>query len=227
MDVPRASPAAAPAGPSCLQVDRTEELARIAEPQWNLCYLRREYSAALAASLNALAGTREFYQFIDGWRSEVHAAQLVAQVCTWNDSLQKEWAADIELLLDLFCAIAGTQRIQVKLASTWRTDCPVFHTDYVPLRLLCTYAGSGTEFVDEANVRHGALGCTRGRTAHEANQDIIWDLAKIRRLQPFDVAICKGALYPECRGRGLVHRSPRVGPGSPARIKLTIDAVGS
>lgn len=214
------------AAASHLRVDTAAGLSRIHEPHLNLCYWRRTCSAELAASLDVLARTHEFHQVRNSWRDQISATELVALTGDLPDSMQTAWACDIEQLLHVFCQIAGTQRVLLKLASTTRTDCPVFHTDYVPLRLLCTYTGSGTEFVDDRNVQRSSLGRTQGRTAQEVNQDILLDPHNVEHLLPFDVALCKGEVYPDGRGHGLVHRSPRITPASPPRIKLTIDVVG-
>lgn len=76
--------------------------------------------------------------------------------------------------------------------------CPRFHVDHVPARLICTYAGPGSEWL----------------TAPDAVQ--------VEQLSTGYVAVLKGERWLGNEGHGLVHRSPAV-PAGQRRLMLTLD----
>lgn len=105
-----------------------------------------------------------------------------------------------------------------------RTDsCRKFHQDYVALRLLVTYAGAGTEWVEDGDVVRSELGRVDVPLG-EANARIVPDGRAIRRASAGDVLVLKGASFPRNEHRGAVHRSPPIetAPGH-ARLVLRID----
>ncbi len=210
---------------SFLLSTQRESLLRIAEPQWNLCIWHRQTLQPLSEALRELARNHEFFLRYEGWKSKLSVEEFLTPLATLAPSLRAQWAQDIAQLLDLFCEAAGSEHITIKLGTSTRTDCPVFHTDYVPLRMICTYAGAGTEYLAEHDVQRASLGQGAGCSAQVANDRIMKEGAVVRRVDAFSVAFCKGATWPGNRGRGLVHRSPVFVEGMPARIKLTVDTI--
>ena len=74
-------------------------------------------------------------------------------------------------------------KLQLEIVTT--DMCRLFHADYYRQRLLCTYLGPGTEWLDHSNVNRHALG--KGR-----NNNIVKDETAINRANTFDVLILKG-----------------------------------
>ena len=137
---------------------------------------------------------------------------------------RERFIADVQQLVRLFCALRpeGKQHVlHVKLSMVDKADCPVLHTDWVTLRLICTYLGAGTEYAAAHAVTRSALCRPLGSHA-ETNAAILRDPQGLRRMPPFAVGVMKGNGYPGHAGRGLVHRSPPTGSGR--RIKLIIDS---
>lgn len=93
-------------------------------------------------------------------------------------------------------------------------------------RLITTYAGAGTEWVDDRFARRDLLGHAY-RGDGDPNDAIVPDPARIQRLRAGDVGIFKGDAWPGREGRGCVHRSPPHVPGEPPRILLTLEALES
>ena len=105
-----------------------------------------------------------------------------------------KWVADMAKISQLFCDTQGTDAIGFWLGS--ERGCRRYHVDYVPMRLLVTYAGKGTEWLpDEAADRQAFKD---GRP----NDEILKDNTAQRFLNPWDVAIFRGG--PD----GLLHRTP-------------------
>jgi len=104
-----------------------------------------------------------------------------------------------------------------------RDMCRKFHADYIGVRLLCTYSGPGTEWVDDAYVnRRTAL--DPDSSLADANRALVPDPTRVRSLGEGDVALLKGHAYPGNEGRGVVHRSAPVEARGLRRIVLKIDA---
>jgi len=132
---------------------------------------------------------------------------------------------DLRRLLPTFAAITGETRLVVRLDTVRDGMCEKLHADYVTLRMLCTYAGPGTQWVDAADVVYGNLRRT-DVPLEEANASILRHPAALRQVSPGDVLALKGEDWPGGAGRGAVHRSPPMGDSTPPRLLLRIDAAG-
>ena len=132
-------------------------------------------------------------------------------------------ADDITRLSALFSELAKTIHPRVRLERVEDDGCAIFHADSLKIRLLCTYAGAGTEWLENSNVRRDELG-SRGRSIRETNAAIVIDKAKIRRIPAWHVAVFTG------RGRegtpALIHRSAPVSTSNDFRLRLCIDLPG-
>lgn len=118
--------------------------------------------------------------------------------------------ADLAWLIDAYACLLGAKSVGVRLRALERAMCPRFHVDHVPLRLITTYAGPASEWLEE-----GAI--DRRRLA----QDEV-DSADIRQLVCGDVALFKGEKWLGNEGAGVVHRSPALANGE-RRLILTLD----
>jgi hypothetical protein len=94
--------------------------------------------------------------------------------------------------------------------------CSKFHTDLYDLRLLCTYMGKGTEWVEEQYVNRKML--MKGE-----NHQIIKDKTKVQTMEPFEVGILKGEASAKNKNRGIVHRSPPISQSGEKRLLLRLD----
>lgn len=121
---------------------------------------------------------------------------------------------DIVRLGSLFFKMSKHSRMTLQILPVNSNMCRLFHEDYYRQRLLCTYLGPGTEWLDHDNVNRAGLG--RGR-----NGNIVKDESKINRAKTFDVILLKGARYES--GLGVVHRSPPVETTGQIRVLLKID----
>ena len=121
---------------------------------------------------------------------------------------------DIVRLGSLFFDMTKQSHVKLHILPVNSNMCRLFHEDYYRQRLLCTYLGPGTEWLDHNNVNRAGLG--KGR-----NQNIVKDASKINRANTFDVILLKGARHES--GMGVVHRSPPVEHTGQIRILLKID----
>ena len=91
--------------------------------------------------------------------------------------------------------------------------CPRFHVDHVPVRLITTYAGIGSQWLMEGAMDRRQLGKP---DAEPQDNSLIGQIAS------GDVALLKGEKWHGNEGFGLIHRSPQLAAGE-RRLILTLD----
>lgn len=167
----------------------------------------RDFAAALVRNLPGLALSQtlemeeERLPVLDGL---LDAQQLPGQT---------DFLDDLGWLVEAFSCLTGARRIGLRLRVLDKPMCPRFHVDHVPLRLVTTYQGAASEWLDESGLDRRLLG---GAQAEVVDEQLIHSLST------GDVALLKGERWEGNEGAGLVHRSPRAEPGL-ARLLLTLD----
>ena len=112
-----------------------------------------------------------------------------------------------DLIMRMTALSQHSETISCRLALIDGVRCPKWHEDYVKIRLLKTYHGAGTEWVDPTDVGIRAMNYLR--SAMDWDLDVK-DVTKIKRSRVNDVLIISG------RNRGdsviipVLHRSPPV-----------------
>lgn len=116
--------------------------------------------------------------------------------------------ADAVRLAGLFCDALDLAAFELRLEVVRTDSCRKFHADYVTARLITTYHGEGTDWLDPADAARVASG--------EAPEHI-------NRLAPFDVGLFKGRLGTESPA---IHRSPPIAETADgARLLLVLNPV--
>ncbi|MHC8323164.1 DUF1826 domain-containing protein [Pseudomonas sp. GB2N2] len=124
--------------------------------------------------------------------------------------------ADVSWLISAFACLLGARRIGVRLRVLDKAMCPRFHVDHVPVRLITTYAGIGSQWLKE-----GAM--DRRQLSQPEAEPV--DNSLIQQIGSGDVALLKGEKWHGNEGAGLIHRSPPLAPGE-RRLILTLDWLG-
>jgi len=129
-------------------------------------------------------------------------------VILWND---------IVVLADKMLEICGDQQIGISLDLISHDNCTSFHTDRQNLRLLCTYVGDGTYWLENQNVRRDQLN-------RNDNESVVVDWQEVRQMRSHWVGLFKGETYRGGKDQAIVHRSPEVlGRKDADRLLLRID----
>ncbi|WP_454846792.1 DUF1826 domain-containing protein [Pseudomonas farris] len=121
--------------------------------------------------------------------------------------------ADVSWLVSAFACLLGAQRIGLRLRVLDTAMCPRFHVDHVPVRLITTYAGIGSQWLKEGAMDRRQL----GQPDAEPQDD-----SPIQQITSGEVALLKGEKWHGNEGFGLIHRSPQLAPGE-RRLILTLD----
>ncbi|QEY65656.1 DUF1826 domain-containing protein [Metapseudomonas lalkuanensis] len=126
------------------------------------------------------------------------------------------FVADVAWLVRAFACLVDARRIGLRLRRLDRAMCPRFHVDHVPLRLITTYAGVGSQWLREGDMPRSGLGDPTAEPAAIVDN---------QQMQAGHVALFKGEKWLGNEGRGIIHRSPQPESGE-SRLLLTLDWLG-
>lgn len=196
-----------------LFVSEPADLAEIYQQGVNLCVWRRDLKPALGLWLSGICAEHRLQVAA---RMDARCVDLRPALAELPDTPEREqWLEELHGVARLYADLFEARWLGVRLTTLDREMCPRFHVDRVGVRLLCTYAGPSTEWLENGDVVRGGLGPTG---------EVLRPGGHLRTLKPFDVALLKGEAWPGNAGNGVVHRSPAV-PHGQRRIMLSIDAV--
>ncbi|KDD66850.1 hypothetical protein V466_21370 [Pseudomonas mandelii PD30] len=121
--------------------------------------------------------------------------------------------ADVSWLVGAFACLLGAKRVGLRLRALDKAMCPRFHVDHVPVRLITTYSGIGSQWLKEGAMDRRQL----GNCEAEPQDD-----SRIEQIASGEVALLKGEKWRGNEGFGLIHRSPQLASGE-RRLILTLD----
>ncbi|MBB3139959.1 DUF1826 domain-containing protein [Halomonas organivorans] len=193
-----------------------EVLPRIFEDAITLAVLRRPLSSDLLAG--ALAQMRAKRPLSFSWRGAPGDALRADLLATLHaPGVSGPLVEDIATLAEAMAFLFDTDSVGLRLRVLDAPMCPRFHCDNLPVRLVTTYLGPGSEWLPETAVNRDGLGAPR-----PDKPPIVTEDGAIRRLEAGDVALLKGSGWVGNETRGLVHRSPALEAGQP-RLLMSID----
>lgn len=194
--------------------------ASILRADTNVLRIPRRLDADLAARLATLAQQSTFAHEA---RLDIAALDVGPLLASIDDDVVRAFlTVDIGHLSRQLGATLGRQHLHAKLYVKRTDGCRKIHVDHVTLRLVCTYAGPGTDWLPDQDLLRHKLGRSTMELA-AANRSVIRDGASLQRCDAGDVILLKGEKYPGNAGRGAAHRSPPVGTSGTARLVLKLD----
>lgn len=201
--------------------DDLSDLAEIYADNVNLCVVRRQPDPAVANFVTHLLQTKQTISLVERIQvNTCHFAELMPQLAHLPHA--REFFADIARLATLFSDLFELSHIGLRLRTLDKAMCPKFHTDSVTCRLICTYGGSGTEWLAESAVNRAKLGMgSLGLSDEESG--LLTQANAIQTIPAYAIGLLKGALWEGNEQHGAVHRSPKLSPESPFRLLLTMD----
>jgi hypothetical protein len=134
----------------------------------------------------------------------------------------RAFCKDVAALTALYCDLFELKRVGLRLNTLDHAMCPKFHVDSVTCRLVCTYGGIGTEWLEDAYADRRKLGSGSGGLNDELS-GLILDTNAIHKMPPYAIGLLKGRLWEGNEQHGAIHRSPKLALNSPRRLLLTLD----
>jgi hypothetical protein len=156
--------------------------------------------------------------------ADLRATDFPAATRALPSPLREVLTSDIERLFGLFTRVTGSAKARINFSAVHDDHCRKFHSDYLRYRLICTYAGPGTEWLPDHAVDRTAMQPS-AECPIEANRAIVRSDAEVRRAAPFEVLLLKGEQH--AKGRGAVHRSPPLEVTGQKRVLLTLSSLDS
>ena len=205
----------------------TNVLPQIYNQDTNIVIWQRDLEQTLTSAVNTLISANAlkpielavspdntFDQLIKALKPENNNRDEISVLCE-----------DITLLVEMFCCLFDLKRAGLRLKILDKPMCPRFHVDKIPCRLMTTYQGVATQWLNHSDVNRSKLG-TGNLGKPDDESGLFKSLNNINQLQQGDVALLKGEYWDENEGAGLVHRSPPVaGTNSAPRLLLTLDFI--
>ena len=133
---------------------------------------------------------------------------------------------DIADVVRSFGKTCGETSAVVQVSLLRKTLCSKYHVDWVPLRVMVTYFGDGTEVLSAAASDAITRARALGPIAEDLAKSLALTTASVDRFGgECDVVLMKGERWPGNAGRAIVHRSPDVdGDAGEWRLCVRVDA---
>ena len=126
--------------------------------------------------------------------------------------LRQALADDVQQLATIFQSITRSPYLDIRIQHMRHDACRYWHLDNVAYRLICTYFGPGTQWVDPAK-----------------NQEVLakrdrWE-GHCETMEAGDVSVFAGACAQQ--KAGIVHRSPPIKAAGESRLVLCINTASA
>ncbi|MEP6712310.1 MAG: DUF1826 domain-containing protein [Ferruginibacter sp.] len=202
---------------SSLLISDPEKLTHINKPEYNIAVWRRTQQADNGLYCALLASQPERIAIYCHYTSVADSLQLSIQrsLSEYNISDAVNFFKDVQLLADTFYQISGSKQLKLYFSVVHNDMCRRFNTDINDLRLLCTYWGAGTLWLNDHTISEQMLDAAMEQPEILTNH--------ICRAGTGDVVILKGALHTTARGNAVLHRSPAIEEHGNKRILLRLD----
>ena len=125
-----------------------------------------------------------------------------------NNIFYTNWLKDMSNVCNIFCDIMESNTISFSLGTS--RGCTRYHIDNVPIRLLVTYFGQGTEWLPFNAESYKAY--FKG----QKNEKIIKNTTERKFIKAWDIAIFRGGT------KGILHRTPDSALKSPS-LQMRLD----
>ena len=194
--------------------------APLLEPGENVLWSKHALAPSVAKALQQVAEGDDFERKVVFDMDDLDLSGLLQPVA--NPVARQFLTEHMTSILADFSAALGRRHLYGQLAAFGHDKCRKFHTDNVTVRLLCTYAGPGTEWVSNEEVVRENLART-DVDMETANRSVLRTADAVHRCQAGDVLLLKGEAFDGNRGLAAVHRSPPIAERSLRRLLFKVD----
>ena len=190
-------------------------LADVFDETVTIAIMQRQLDSAMRASIAAQCAAQPWQL---SWRGAPDATLEQALIRSMPAAQQADaLVSDVRLLAEAMACLFDVDAVGIRMRLLDGAMCPRFHCDNLPVRLVTTYSGPGSEWAPEVALNRAGLG-----KPEPGKPELVRDIGAIRQLAAGDVCLLKGSGWVGNEERGIVHRSPAVAAGH-TRLLLTID----
>lgn len=184
------------------------DLVEIFDPEVQVCSVRREIDPAISSYLSSLQQSAETQSLSTLVAGEQPMLEVLPEAPGKSSLL-----TDLALLRDIVCELLDCQSVGMRLARLGHAMCPGWHVDRLGIRLVCTYQGPGTHWLESQDVDRGAL-----KSESVKNRDYV-------QADPAEIVLLKGSMWQGNERFGAVHRSPDPDTTAQLRTVVTLDTM--
>ncbi len=181
--------------PSWRYVTELSDLVAIFETGVQVCIWRRKIDPAIETYLKYLNESGEAQEM------EVLTSSIQPKLgCLPEKCGRASLVDDLSFLSEIMQELLGCDEIGMRFACLKHAMCPGWHFDRLGIRLVCTYQGPGTQWLDDQGIDRYDLGSNPG-----------------------EIVLLKGSLWQGNETFGVIHRSPELEPNATLRALATLD----
>ncbi len=152
---------------------------------------------------------------------KVAYAKQALQSTLPNLAGQPEFIEDLSTLIEMYACLFDLTEVGLRMQILDRAMCPRFHMDNIGCRLITTYQGGGTEWLNNVDIDRSKLGAGN-MGLPDTESGLFPNTDCIQQVNVGDVVLLKGDGWIGNEGLGAVHRSPAV-PAGEQRVVVTMD----
>ena len=188
-------------------------LTEIYQAKYNIAIWQRELPTGMTDAINYMLQTTKALALVQCVTPDDTAAYI-------RDKLEGSHCAamlseDIALIVDMFCCLFDVKEAGLRLTTLDSAMCPKFHVDQIPCRLVTTYSGTATEWLENTHI-------DRSQLDHIGPSGFTHGESTVQQMHAGDIGLLKGSGWQGNENMGLVHRSPGLMLNE-RRLLLTLD----
>lgn len=199
------------------------ECLSIFEPSQQIAIVTRPYKAKISNYFLQISHQQSVGYRLTIKQTEATPTRLDRQLRLPDATGKEDLLADICLLVNIYADLMDCPSVGIRLEVLKHAMCPKFHIDRTGIRLLCTYLGPGTEWLEEAFSNKNAFASAHP-TDDAFNQSLILHPQGIRQAPEQALVLLKGSLWQGNQHGGAIHRSPQI-VATITRVVLVLDAI--
>lgn len=125
------------------------DLAQIYQSAVNLCVIERQVDSEYQEFVSQLLQLTNDISFVEN--IEFASFDFFSLIPHGNHLPgYRAFCKDVAQITAIYCDLFELDRVGLRLRTMDKAMCPKFHVDSVACRLVCTYGGIGTEWLEEA-----------------------------------------------------------------------------
>ena len=196
------------ANPTWKRVDELADLTEIFDPDIQICTWARKVDPQIKEYIGQINPT-ETFQGIETSNASGPLSMYRLPPAPARQAL----VDDLAFLRDIVHELLGCPKIGMRIAHISHTMCPGWHIDRTGIRLVCTYKGPGTEWLNDQTADRSKLSSEEYLMMphHQASEA--------------EIVLLKGDFWQGNESFGAIHRSPKVNPENGLRMLVTLDSL--